>query len=218
MASETTTPSTKPSLRTDRVRLAVLMAPKPGLSFEEFDRYWLDVHGNVFSSIAIAKRNLLKYEQVSSMKTCPPTYSSVVPYHGSSISIPSMKRSSLHRHWPSRSHHSAGSLSLKRRRWTRSSRSSRMRSISGSSSPTSSISSITRTHRYLRAPLRASSTCDHRVMTSCHSAGSQDTVFEAFPFVTCRIITCRTMYRDSRNYIYCRLTVIIEHAEDVLLW
>ncbi|KAI0661438.1 hypothetical protein C8Q70DRAFT_911484 [Cubamyces menziesii] len=55
--------TSKPALRTDRVRLAVLMAPKPGLSFEEFDRYWLDVHAEVFSSIAIAKRNLLKYEQ-----------------------------------------------------------------------------------------------------------------------------------------------------------
>ncbi|KAI8968612.1 hypothetical protein BD414DRAFT_504244 [Trametes punicea] len=55
--------SPKLALRTNRVRLAVLMAPKPGLSFEEFDRYWLDVHANVFSSIAVAKRNLLKYEQ-----------------------------------------------------------------------------------------------------------------------------------------------------------
>ncbi|CDO76018.1 hypothetical protein BN946_scf184665.g10 [Trametes cinnabarina] len=55
--------SPKPTLRTDRVRLVVLMAPKPGLSFEEFDRYWLNVHAEVFSSIAIAKRNLLKYEQ-----------------------------------------------------------------------------------------------------------------------------------------------------------
>ena len=64
MASDSNA-SVTPSLRTDRVRLAVLMAPKPGLSFEEFDRYWLDVHGNIFSSIAIAKRNLLKYEQVS---------------------------------------------------------------------------------------------------------------------------------------------------------
>ncbi len=54
-----------PSLRSDRVRLAVLMSPKPGLSFEEFDRYWLDVHADVFTSIAIVKRNLLKYEQVS---------------------------------------------------------------------------------------------------------------------------------------------------------
>ncbi|KAI0358751.1 hypothetical protein OH77DRAFT_1397050 [Trametes cingulata] len=54
-------PST--ALRIDRVRLAVLMAPKPGLSFEEFDSYWLNVHARVFSSIAIAKRNLLKYEQ-----------------------------------------------------------------------------------------------------------------------------------------------------------
>ncbi|KAH9942249.1 uncharacterized protein BXZ73DRAFT_97667 [Epithele typhae] len=56
-------PAAPPTLRTDRVRLAVLMAPKPGLSFEEFDDYWLNVHGNIFSSIAIAKRNLLKYEQ-----------------------------------------------------------------------------------------------------------------------------------------------------------
>ncbi|KAH9895237.1 hypothetical protein C8Q73DRAFT_665487 [Cubamyces lactineus] len=55
--------TSKPALRTDRVRLVVLMAPKPGLSFEEFDRYWLDVHAEVFSSIAIVKRNLLKYEQ-----------------------------------------------------------------------------------------------------------------------------------------------------------
>ncbi|RPD63987.1 hypothetical protein L227DRAFT_521254 [Lentinus tigrinus ALCF2SS1-6] len=68
MASDTTTTvanttTSTPSLRTDRVRLAVLMAPKPGLSFKEFDRYWLDVHANVFSSIAIVKQNLLKYEQ-----------------------------------------------------------------------------------------------------------------------------------------------------------
>ncbi|OBZ68169.1 hypothetical protein A0H81_11815 [Grifola frondosa] len=28
-----------------------------------FDRYWLDVHAGVFSSIAIVKKNLLKYEQ-----------------------------------------------------------------------------------------------------------------------------------------------------------
>ncbi|TBU29488.1 hypothetical protein BD309DRAFT_149752 [Dichomitus squalens] len=63
MSSTSNTDSTASTLRKDRVRLAVLMAPKPGLSFEEFDRYWLDVHANVFSSIAIAKRNLLKYEQ-----------------------------------------------------------------------------------------------------------------------------------------------------------
>lgn len=58
------TDSFAPTLRPDRVRLAVLMAPKHGLSFEEFDRYWLDVHAKVFSSISIVKRNLLKYEQV----------------------------------------------------------------------------------------------------------------------------------------------------------
>ena len=66
--TSSTDPST-PSLRPDRVRLAVLMAPKPGLSFEEFDRYWLDVHAKVFSSIAIVKRNLLKYEQVGKVAT-----------------------------------------------------------------------------------------------------------------------------------------------------
>ncbi|KAI0769380.1 hypothetical protein BD413DRAFT_604961 [Trametes elegans] len=63
-----------PSVRTDRVRLAVLMAPKPGLSFEEFDRYWLNVHANIFSSIAIAKKNLLKYEQFH----LDPAYESVI--------------------------------------------------------------------------------------------------------------------------------------------
>ena len=69
MASDSNTSA--PSLRSDRVRLAVLMAPKPGLSFEEFDSYWLDVHAKVFSSIAIAKRNLLKYEQVCRVQHSP---------------------------------------------------------------------------------------------------------------------------------------------------
>ncbi|RPD63933.1 hypothetical protein L226DRAFT_567889 [Lentinus tigrinus ALCF2SS1-7] len=55
--------STGASLRSDRVRLVILVAPKPGLSPDECRSYWLNTHSKVFSSIAIVKRNLLKYEQ-----------------------------------------------------------------------------------------------------------------------------------------------------------
>ena len=37
---------------------------------EEFQDYWLNHHGKLFSSLAVVKRNVLKYEQVS---TPPPT-------------------------------------------------------------------------------------------------------------------------------------------------
>ncbi|KAI0743810.1 hypothetical protein C8Q80DRAFT_1355588 [Daedaleopsis nitida] len=47
----------------DRVRVAGLVVPKPGMSLEEFHDYWLNTHAKLFSSIAIAKRNLTKYEQ-----------------------------------------------------------------------------------------------------------------------------------------------------------
>lgn len=52
------------TLRTDRVRMVALLYPKEGLSFEEFDRYWLNEHSKVFTSIDIVKKNFLKYEQV----------------------------------------------------------------------------------------------------------------------------------------------------------
>ena len=51
-------------MRTDRVRLAALMYPKEGVSFEEFDSHWLNVHSRLFASLDIVKKNLLKYEQV----------------------------------------------------------------------------------------------------------------------------------------------------------
>ncbi|KAJ7126869.1 hypothetical protein C8R44DRAFT_617351 [Mycena epipterygia] len=51
------------SLRTDRVRLVILIKRKSSLSKEEFGQYWSETHGNLFSSLAIAKTNLLKYEQ-----------------------------------------------------------------------------------------------------------------------------------------------------------
>jgi len=52
------------SLRTDRIRVVSFVKKKDDLSQEEFHRYWLEEHSKVFSSIAIAKRNLLKYEQM----------------------------------------------------------------------------------------------------------------------------------------------------------
>ncbi|KAJ3556421.1 hypothetical protein NM688_g2033 [Phlebia brevispora] len=61
---ETTMTSSAPSLmRKDRVRVVAIMFPKDGISFEEFDRYWLTEHSKLFSSLDIVKKNLLKYEQ-----------------------------------------------------------------------------------------------------------------------------------------------------------
>lgn len=52
------------SIRTDRVRLAILLKKKQGLTNEEFLGYWLNNHAKLFSSLEIVKKNLLKYEQV----------------------------------------------------------------------------------------------------------------------------------------------------------
>ena len=52
-------------LDTTCVRMVGLMYPKDGLSFEEFDDYYLKFHGKLFASLPIVQKNLLKYEQVS---------------------------------------------------------------------------------------------------------------------------------------------------------
>ena len=57
--------STTVTKRTDRVRLCTYISPKEGMSVEEFQDYWLNHHGKLFSSLAVVKRNVLKYEQVS---------------------------------------------------------------------------------------------------------------------------------------------------------
>ncbi|OSD04040.1 hypothetical protein PYCCODRAFT_1476540 [Trametes coccinea BRFM310] len=44
-------------------RMTVLVKPKKGMSYEEFFDYWENMHAPLFSSMAIAKRNLRKYEQ-----------------------------------------------------------------------------------------------------------------------------------------------------------
>jgi hypothetical protein len=53
-----------PKLRTDRVRLVILVHRKDGMSLEDFQAYWRDEHSQVFSSIPVVKKNLLNYEQV----------------------------------------------------------------------------------------------------------------------------------------------------------
>lgn len=58
-------PKTKPvAARQDRVRLTLLVYRKQGMSLDEFQKYWKDEHSQVFSSIAIVKKNLLTYVQV----------------------------------------------------------------------------------------------------------------------------------------------------------
>ncbi|KAJ7634693.1 hypothetical protein FB45DRAFT_1025623 [Roridomyces roridus] len=51
------------TIRTDRVRLAILLIRKPGTTVEEFRRHWAEVHGPLIGSIEIVKKNILKYEQ-----------------------------------------------------------------------------------------------------------------------------------------------------------
>lgn len=54
------------SIRTDRVRLAILLKKKQDLTNEEFLNYWLNSHAKLFTSLEIVKKNLVKYEQVLS--------------------------------------------------------------------------------------------------------------------------------------------------------
>ncbi|TFK94630.1 hypothetical protein K466DRAFT_446764, partial [Polyporus arcularius HHB13444] len=72
----------------NRVRLAILISPKPGLSADDCRSYWLNTHSEVFSSIAIVKRNLLNYEQMSSLTL----------YRGYVGDDPEIRASSVHGH------------------------------------------------------------------------------------------------------------------------
>ncbi|KAK7449312.1 hypothetical protein VKT23_013455 [Stygiomarasmius scandens] len=56
-------PTQEPRLRKDRVRLLYLLSKRDDVSFEDFQRYWLD-HAPVFLSCSeVVKTNLLGYEQ-----------------------------------------------------------------------------------------------------------------------------------------------------------
>ncbi|KAL9096540.1 MAG: hypothetical protein Q9163_006431 [Psora crenata] len=52
-----------PLIRPDRVRVVTVAFRKQGMSEEDFHSYWRDEHSQIFASIAIVKRNLIKYEQ-----------------------------------------------------------------------------------------------------------------------------------------------------------
>ncbi|KAG6918184.1 hypothetical protein DXG01_016171 [Tephrocybe rancida] len=52
------------TIRTDRVRLLMLIKKKEGLTREEFSDYWRNVHAKLFMKLDIVKTNCLRYEQV----------------------------------------------------------------------------------------------------------------------------------------------------------
>ena len=52
------------AIQPNRVRLAALFYPAPGVSREQFGRYWLSEHGKKFMSLDIVRKNITKYEQV----------------------------------------------------------------------------------------------------------------------------------------------------------
>ncbi|KAI0779858.1 hypothetical protein C8Q74DRAFT_1367678 [Fomes fomentarius] len=71
--------TTTPSLRSDRVRLIILISPKPELSLEEFQDYWLNTHSKLFTSVAIVKKNLTKYEQFHITPSYTAPITSMIP-------------------------------------------------------------------------------------------------------------------------------------------
>ena len=57
------------AIRPNRVRLAALFYPAPGINREQFGQYWLREHGKKFMSLDIVRKNITKYEQVC-FSTC----------------------------------------------------------------------------------------------------------------------------------------------------
>ncbi|KAL0580556.1 hypothetical protein V5O48_001465 [Marasmius crinis-equi] len=54
----------KPALRKDRVRMLLFVKKREDLSYEEFSRYWKEVHAPIFLGIDIVKKDVLLYEQL----------------------------------------------------------------------------------------------------------------------------------------------------------
>jgi hypothetical protein len=156
-----------PAVAEKRARMVALMYPKAGLPFEEIDRYWGDEHARIFTSIAIVKKNLIKYEQVSLSLVCSLYWNislTCASALSSTLGPMSMLRSS------SKVWHRCPISALRRSKPSqlrKSSRSSRTRSISASSSRTRTGSSTARR----AASSRASSP------TSYGSRGTSDTSF-----------------------------------------
>ncbi|KAJ3553104.1 hypothetical protein NM688_g3795 [Phlebia brevispora] len=52
-----------PSFEANRVRLSALFFPAPNITYKQFSQHWLNIHGKLFMSLDIVKKNLTKYEQ-----------------------------------------------------------------------------------------------------------------------------------------------------------
>lgn len=47
-----------------RARVSAVFYPKEGITYEQFIRHWVEVHGKHFMALDIVKKNLTRYEQV----------------------------------------------------------------------------------------------------------------------------------------------------------
>ncbi|KAG7100205.1 hypothetical protein E1B28_001980 [Marasmius oreades] len=57
-------PPNKSLLNNQRVRVLIFVQKKDDVPFEEWSRYWRDVHSKIFMDLEITKKNILKYEQL----------------------------------------------------------------------------------------------------------------------------------------------------------
>lgn len=58
-------PAAEPAVESKRlVKLSVFFKKRADLTDEEFQRYWSDNHGPLFTSLACAQEKLVKYNQV----------------------------------------------------------------------------------------------------------------------------------------------------------
>ncbi|KAI0330151.1 hypothetical protein GY45DRAFT_1324034 [Cubamyces sp. BRFM 1775] len=71
-----------------RFRMTILAAPKDGVSQEEFSTYLKEKHAPLFLSIAISKRNLLKYEQFHVDSKLTTTLNASADWHESGSTHP----------------------------------------------------------------------------------------------------------------------------------
>ncbi|KAL0569241.1 hypothetical protein V5O48_012728 [Marasmius crinis-equi] len=81
----TSTTPAQHAIRTDRVRLLLFVERNPSTTFEEFVKYWREEYAPAFTSTTIAKKNLLRYEQV-----CRPLSPHKVPHVENSLGLEQM--------------------------------------------------------------------------------------------------------------------------------
>ncbi|KAG7091777.1 hypothetical protein E1B28_008179 [Marasmius oreades] len=94
-----TDPANNSLLNNQRVRVLFFVQKKDDVPFEEWSRYWRDVHSKIFMDLEITKKNILKYEQLyvnqvwkerlsesqNSGRSRVPDYDGVVLFEGESL-------------------------------------------------------------------------------------------------------------------------------------